>query len=262
MEPISSNHPSLLQVFGSLDISTKKALANIESPMVLGLAALLIAEDKANHPYLTSEHIVSALEAAGVSLERNQIGAAFSRAGNKISRNQMKGEMFYRIMTSGRQIVEDLLHPGSISVAYIEEGKPRTARKILAELLSDLTGDVSICDPYYGIHSLDTLELIPKSCNIRFLTSRTNENDSKISRAIVDFKRERPNTEIRVFPNTKILHDRYILTRGNLFILGHGLKDIGNRESFVVCISRDISQDLLDTVGTNFDDKWAVSTPK
>lgn len=253
--------PSLLEVFENLEEPIKQLLADIRSPLILGLATLFLSESRAQRLYLSSEHIVAALEAAGVAVKRAQIANAFSRAGNKISRKMIEDETCYRLMTSGRREVVNLFElPGEISVSYIEGGKPRTARKLLADVLVSLSGEVRVCDPYYGLRTLDALEMIPPTCNVRFLTAQTTEKPIKLSGAIIDFKREHPNIELRLFPDPKTLHDRYVLSNDLLLILGHGIKDIGNKESFVVSISKDYAGDLLESLGKTFDERWATSS--
>ena len=256
-----NQQPSLLDVFELLEESTKQALADIQSPLLLGLAVLLISENQAQRPHLSAEHIVASLEAAGIALKREQITKAFSRAGNRISRKSVEGETFYRIMTSGRRQIEPYIQTGEITVSYIHEGKPRTARKILSELLNNLSGEIRICDPYYGVRSLDALEMIPATCKIRFLSSQTNENVGKLSNTIADFKKEHPNVEIRLFPNSKSTHDRYVISEEHLLILGHGIKDIGNRESFVINIDKEHAGDLIRELMQSFDEKWKISNP-
>jgi hypothetical protein len=164
-------------------------------------------------------------------------------------------------MTLGRREVEPLLQRGGINVQYIEGGKPRTARKVLAELVQSFKGEVSICDPYYGLRTLDALDAIPKSCTVHFLTAQTSENSAKLTGPISDFKRERPKVELRLFPNPKDLHDRYILSSQTLLILGQGIKDIGNKESFVIAVSADYAPDLIATMRDTFDNRWKVATP-
>lgn len=252
--------PSLLKVFEDLDGSTKQSLADIKSPLILGLATLHISDEQAQRPYLSAEHIIAALEASGIAIKRTQIVKAFSKAGDRISRKSINREMLYRIMTSGRRQIEPYFHSGDISVLYVHGGKPRTARKILSELLIPLSGEISVCDPYYGIRTLDALEMIPSICKVRFLTAQTTENPSRLSGAIADFKREHPQTEIRKFPDEKTLHDRYVLSQDTLLILGHGIKDIGNKESFVVCVSSEYAKDLIESLIMTFDDRWKIAT--
>jgi hypothetical protein len=257
----NSQSPSLLDIFGSLDDSTKEALADIESPLGLGLAALYISENQAYRPYMTVEHIVAALEVAGVAVTKTQISKAFSRAGDRVSRSMLSGETSYRIMTKGRRQIEPFIQSGEIHVSYIQGGKPRTARKILSELLNNLSGDIRICDPYYGVRSLDALEMLPDSCNVKFLTAQSTENAVKLTGAIVDFRREHIKTEIRIFPDPKAIHDRYVLTDNNLLILGHGIKDIGNKESFVISVSNEQAGDLISSLIKVFDERWDLSKP-
>ena len=114
----------------------------------------------------------------------------------------------------------------------IEGNQPRTARLKLAEMLSSLKGTVRICDPYYGVRTLDTLDLIPRSCEILFLTIRSNESERQLKGAFQDFKRERPRVEFRLAANTATLHDRYLVTAEALLILGHELKNIRGQYGF------------------------------
>jgi hypothetical protein len=144
---------------------------------------------------------------------------------------------------------------------YIDGTKPRTDRRELGEVLGDLKGTVRVCDPYYGVRSLDSLELIPKTAKVRFLTAKTSESAVKWASALKDFNQERPNVELRLTARQQDLHDRYVLSDSKLLIVGHGLKDIGNKESFVIVLPRTLAGDLLDDVQRSFDEKWANATP-
>ncbi len=150
---------------------------------------------------------------------------------------------------------------GSLDLLYIEGGKPRTARKELKDLLVNMSGTVKVSDPYYGVRSLESLEFFPVSCQVRFLTCRTNESPQRLAGPIRDFKREHPNTQLRVYPNPNELHDRYVLSRDKLLIVGHGLKDIGGRQSFVIAIGRALSPDLMSQLGREFNSRWSSETP-
>ncbi len=155
---------SLLTVFESFDGSIKASLADIRKPLLLSLGALALAEDRASRKYLSAEHIVAALEAAGVAVKKSAIVNALSRAGAQVSRKTIEGETHYRIMTQGRRNIEPLLGLGPIHVARIEGGKPRSARQNLAEILGSFKCTVRICDPYYGIRSLDAPSLMIACC--------------------------------------------------------------------------------------------------
>jgi hypothetical protein len=127
----------------------------------------------------------------------------------------------------------------------------------LAELLSGLSGIARICDPYFGLRTLETIDHIPPKTNIRFLTSKTNESMPKARGAFHDFSKQRKNVEFRLLPPPNDLHDRYVLTDDELLLVGHGLKDIGNKESFVIRIEKTLAPDLLESLAQSFDAKWA-----
>jgi hypothetical protein len=49
--------------------------------------------------------------------------------------------------------------------------------------------------------------------------------------------------------------------RERILIIGHGLKDIGGKESFVIVLPRTMAGDLLSDMQRSFDQKWAKGTP-
>jgi hypothetical protein len=253
---------SLLETFGALDPQLKHVLSDLSSPLLLSLAALEIAAEDADVQRLTAEHIVACLEAAGVAVKRNSVSKALARAGGKVSTSkESSGDVSYRLMTLGRKEIEHLIRRAALSVVRIEGGRPHTARQHLGDLLASLTGHVRISDPYYGMRSLETLDHLPSSAKIQFLTSKTNESQLKVKGAFHDFAKERKNVEFRLLPPPHDLHDRYVLAKDSLLLVGHGLKDIGGKESFVVRLDRSLASDLLDDLIRSFDAKWAGATP-
>lgn len=252
---------SLLEGFEALDSARKRSLAEVSSPLLLSLAALDIAETECGVQRLTAEHIVACLEAAGVAIKRNSVARALARAGGKVATStHVSGDVAYRLMTQGRKEIEALIQDGAQSVVRIEGGRPHTARQHLGELLESLTGVVRIADPYFGARTLESIDHIPSKSEIRFLTSKTNESQLKVKGAFRDFAKERKNVEFRLLPPPHDLHDRYVLTADTLLLVGHGLKDIGGKESFVVRLDRAEAKDLMDDVKTSFDAKWATAT--
>lgn len=251
----------LQEQFARLDQASKEALADLPTAQQKALGALLIAGDAYGRPWLDAGGISAALQAAGVALGTRQVGPALSRAGDMVATRSRGGATEYRIMTAGRRVVEPALSRTALSVVYVEAGKPRTARQQLAALLTPLVGDVRISDPYYGIRSLDSLALITSATRVRFLTARTNEKQADLARAITDFRREHPNVELRAAATPSTMHDRYIVAADTLIIVGHGLKDIGGKESFVIRLDAEVAQDLLSELRASFDAKWATATP-
>lgn len=252
----------LEESFHGLDAESKHLLARIGSPLLLSLAALDIAKRRNGVQRLTSEQIVACLEAAGVAVKRNSVSRAFARAGNKVSTSKgPSGEVEYRLMTPGQLEVEPFLKINALSVVRVESGRPHTARQHLAELLGDLSGTARICDPYFGRRTLETIDHIPPGTSILFLTSKTNEPMLKTQGEFHDYSKQRKNTEFRVLQPPHDLHDRFVLTGDALLLVGHGLKDIGGKESFVIRVDKTLAPDLLNDLEQSFDKKWANARP-
>jgi hypothetical protein len=249
---------SLLESFENLDQGTKDILADIDKPSELALMSLYIACKRFETPQMSAEHIVACLELAGVGVTKKSIGRALASAKGLVTRSIGEdGDVVYRLMTRGAREAEHLLSAGGgLSVIRIESGLPRQARLKLGEILKTLSGVVRVCDPFYGVSTLDSLDLIPVECDVRFLSQKGNDSDIKMSGALRDFYRERNMVELRKCDLSIKLHDRYIVTKDSLLLLGHGIKDIGNKESFIVCIDKKLAPDLIDDVISSFDNNW------
>ncbi len=157
--------------------------------------------------------------------------------------------------------VRELPRPTGPSVVYIESGKPRTAHLEVVPILASLAGDIRICDPYYGTGTLLRLDSIADK-PIRFLTQKPDSRENAsgtLPRAIAEFVRQHTSIEFRQCSSND-LHDRFIVCRSELILLGQGLKDIGNKESFIVRLNRDVAADTIDQVIASFDGKWATGT--
>jgi len=251
----------LLQTFRNLDLRVKNNLANEGSPLRVALAALAIAHDEAKQDYASLDELHEALQAADVAVDRSSLAKGIGRAGKRVTRRKVDSVMRYRLALKGRPEAESVLGAGDIDLIYIDGTKPRTDRRELGDVLGALKGTVRVCDPYYGVRSLDSLELIPSKVKVRFLTARTSDSATKWAGALKDFKKERPNVEIRLAARPQDLHDRYVLSDDKILIIGHGLKDIGGKESFVIVLPRTLARDLLSDIQDSFDQKWTKATP-
>ena len=72
-------------------------------------------------------------------------------------------------------------------------------------------------------------------------------SQSFIEKALKDFTNQHPHVQFRQCAS-KDLHDRYLLTKTELVILGHGLKDIGGKDSFVIRLDTNICNDVIKTL--------------
>ncbi len=151
--------------------------------------------------------------------------------------------------------------PTEPTVWHVEAGGPYTTRQKLDDLFATLTGDVCACDPYYGTRTLASLAAFTSCSSLRFLTKYPDSKEqSFLPTSLKDFRNEHPQVEIHECSD-KDIHDRYVLTDSELIIVGHGLKDIGTKESFVIVLKEDISGDLITTLKDSFEGRWKNSTP-
>jgi len=104
------------------------------------------------------------------------------------------------------------------------------------------------------------LDYIPNRSQIKFLTSRTSESGIRLRGALRDFKRERSKSEFRTVSSSAGIHDRYIVTADQLLLLGHGLKDIGGKESFIIRLEKKLIPDLISEIISAFEVKWKMGT--
>lgn len=253
---------SLLQTFEALDQASKEALADLSSPRHLSLAALLLANDKCRVSKLTAEHITACLEAAGVAVSRISVSRALANARGAVATSKnLEGETQYRLMIKGRREIEPILGSDRVVVVRIEANQPRTARLRLRDILTKVRGTVRVCDPYFGLRTLDSLDMLPAQCHIKMLTAKTNESAGKLKGALADFTRERPQSEFRLVGNKAGIHDRYVVTTSRLLILGHGLKDIGGKESFIISIDVSLAGDIVADTIRSFECHWTNATP-
>ena len=104
-------------------------------------------------------------------------------------------------------------------------------------------------------------DLLTHYSSIRFLTKKPDKEEKTfIGRQLRDFTSEHPHVEVRKAQG-KDLHDRFILTSDELILLGHGLKDVGGKDSFIIRLGRHLTGDVITTVLQAFDKKWKAATP-
>jgi len=255
------SNKNLLSVFNGLNSSLKSSLGALDSPLKLALAVLVLAKERANVDYLSVDDISAILENMSISVTPAQLRNALAKAGNRIIRKKYRNKIIFKVTIKGRQEIEPLIEVGNICIFYVDGKKPRTARLKLQEILVSLKGSIRICDPYYGLRTLEVFDMLPNNSSIMFLTVKTNEDKNRLKGPIQDFMREKSNIKLRIYNGSIKIHDRYVLTDDSLLIIGHGLKDIGSKESFIITIPKEVAPDLLNQIKSVFDDRWAIAEP-
>lgn len=147
-------------------------------------------------------------------------------------------------------------------VFFVQAGTPRTVHRKLQDIFSELNGDIRICDPYFGTASLAKLDLLTHCSSIRSLTAQLGANEKPfiIKQNLSDFVTE--HNQITVLKSQgSTFHDRYILSKDELILLGHGLKDVGGKDSFIVRLGRHLAADTITSVSQAFEDTWKNAIP-
>ncbi len=109
------------------------------------------------------------------------------------------------------------------------------------------------------MESLDFLQDFQKNRHIRFLTTHPNKNLGQLQREVARFKKEFPNSEFKAYASPHELHDRYLLFEREVWFVGHGIKDIGGKESFVVILKDPFGKDIRKTLHDSFEMRWLHS---
>ncbi len=137
------------------------------------------------------------------------------------------------------------------------------SNKSLLSIIKILDGDLCIVDPFYGNGTFYTLAKFGKERKIRFLSGQLGGEEQKnINNFNINFKKfkkEFKNIKMKRYNKFYELHDRYILAKDTLVVVGHGITDFGNKESFVIFLPKKLISNFLPTLKKIFDERWKKS---
>jgi hypothetical protein len=239
---------------------------NLKTPLDEVLWILWVVRDYFEHrsPIYASD-IAHLLEIRGIASAEVNVERALARADRRVIRKNIDQEVkrsAYMVSEKGVDYLRNKYALAGIKALVIDGTKPWTDRhSTLPELAKELIGRICVVDKFYGGGSLAVLHYFRHGSPLQFLTGKTNENGAAFSRELKDLKKEVHTLEVRRFPTHNELHDRYIIADNALIIVGHGIKDIGNKESFLLLLKGDATADLRKTLREKFDDRWKTSIP-
>lgn len=135
--------------------------------------------------------------------------------------------------------------------------------KNFPKIIEMLKGDLLIVDPYYGKGTFYVLEKFGKHRKIRFLSSKLgDEEQNNIGQFNIDlkrFKNEFKNIELKKYDKFYELHDRYIIAENALVVVGHGIKNLAEKESFVIFLPEQLVGGFLPNLKKAFEERWNKS---
>lgn len=256
----------LIKRFRETDISNFPDFFIYEKPLEQGLWILWVTKEKLGIKKLSAEEIaevirdVMEISVSGRSLNNSFTGSGKGK-GKKVHIHHGDKEVSFEIMQPGKEHLLSKIKAETVNVFYFEPGKRFTSKKILSEkILENLGGEIKIVDPYCSERTLDILTRI-KGSNIQFLTQIEKliaKDRNKFLRELKDFNLEHKNVEFKDYPHSE-LHDRYIISNKSLIILGHSIKNLGEKESFAVILNKEENDSIYQAVLSNFDSRWKNS---
>jgi hypothetical protein len=258
---------SIANRFRCADLKAYPDIRTLERCLDRALWVLLVGKDVLATPRLTAREIAEVLvEFAEISVTQNAVMMALNRAGNKVhvrKRSRDDGATTYEVMNKGR---EHLMEPGpsTVDALYFTAGQKYTSKRVLAdEVLATLKGTIRVVDTYCGPRTLDLLRQTIRH-RVKLLTVLANlstaADQATLKREINDYKAEFRGAEFRD-NQSRDLHDRYVVADDALVLLGHGIKDLGNKESFVIVLPKATCPDLYVAVLSSFDQRWRNALP-
>ena len=252
----------ILEQLNELDVSEFPNFFELVKILDKGLWVLWVCKDKLDLKKLSASQISDIIkEVKELSIDKRSITNAFSKAGNKIHKYREDNIILYEIMKPGKDYLTSFSNLKSISLFYFEPEKRFTSKRVLIKkILNNLNGVLKFTDPYVDIRTLDILKDLNNS-EIRILSKLKNLRESQRNRFIrelKDFLRENVNFRFKDYTESD-LHDRYIISKDSIILIGHSIKDLGAKESFAIVLNRETNMDIFKVLNSNFDERWNLS---
>lgn len=164
-----------------------------------------------------------------------------------------------------KKVEDELSLPSSEDKVLFLTGKDAwtDSNKSLLSIIKMLDGDFCIVDPFYGNGTFYTLEKFGKERKIRFLSAKLGDEEQRnitnFNINLKKFKGEFQNIKLKKYDKFYELHDRYIIADNALVVVGYGIKDFANKESFVIFLPKRLILNFLPTLKKVFDERWKKS---
>lgn len=247
------------------DLNKSPEITNKSTPLIKALWVLDVV--KGNMPGVkvtvkTTHFLLWHLK--GITESEIALRGALNKARDNVRKTSEENKIYFEISQAGRDYLRQSTIHSSNGFLFIDGTNAWTAtNQNFPELINSLGGELLIVDPYYGYGTFHTLSKFDKSKKIRFLTNELGasetRNKQQFDLQLKTFRSEFKNIDLRQYPKGYELHDRYILAEGGLVIIGQGIKDLGNKESFIVFLPKETIGSLLTTLKSKFEERWKSS---
>lgn len=231
--------------------------------LVQGLRILEIVKDNTDFKKITTKTISKVLaDLVEINVSEIALARAFARAGSKVKSYKEDGITQYEIMGEGRTFLKSQYQNMDANEVFFFSGRNAWSdlNVHFPKMINLLKGDLCIVDPFYGHGTFTVLEKFGKHRKIRLMSAQLGDQEQKNEQGFDDhlnrFKSEFKNVKLRKYPNKYELHDRYIIAENALVIVGHGIKDIASKESFVVYLPDKMVSEFLPMLRDIFEERW------
>jgi len=180
----------------------------------------------------------------GIRLHWRSIAHAFDGDRDMVARRKSSGKWLYSIMQAGR----DSIVKRDESITLVDPAKAISAVLTLHEVFGKLQGRIRVCDPYCDSVTIEHLDACPAASPIDLLTK--NITDDATFRRVVAAARQKRLVEIR--RASAPLHDRYLIHRNGLLIIGTSLNSFAKSQTFMTKAGQDIAR----VVNEAYDALW------
>lgn len=204
-------------------------------------------------------------ELTEIELKENSINKAISRSADKTKVSESDNKKYYEITDIGRRFIETKITDISPNKTFFFTGNSSWSdlNEKFPKLIEILDGDLRIVDPFYGIGTLNVLSKFGNKRKIKFISGelgrKEQKNPTDFSIELGRFNGQFKNIEMRKYEDYDEIHDRYIIAKNGLVVIGHGIKDLGNKESFVIFLPIEKVKNLSEELVKIFDERWKKS---
>ncbi len=192
------------------------------------------------------------LDNHGVSLHWRTIVTAFNKSKSLVTRRKKNHKFRYSILAEGRDRINGAaVDPTQIS--FVDPTKAVQNVVTLHDTLSGMSGRVRVCDPYLDATSIEHLD----SCvsDVQYLTHNISDS-GRLRQLLTAYKKPGRSIEVRKI-GKNVLHDRYVIDKNSMLILGTSLNGFGKKHSFMIRGGQDIRATMLKA----FDEHWNKAKP-
>jgi hypothetical protein len=184
----------------------------------------------------------------GVHVPRQRVQAILAHERTAVAPRRRDKRAVYQIMDPGLKEIER----AGARVVFIQPEEALSKLREAEEVLGHLEGHLKVCDPYVDGRTLDLLTACRAASSISILTVNVKKT-SAFARDRNAFERQyKIAVGVRVAARG-VLHDRYIVHRQGVLVVGTSLNSLGLKQSFVIALGSDIAAGAEHA----FDLEWA-----